>query len=142
MGSSDMQIFIKLINRKGSEKLDSDTAASLNRALVEKGKQPLDENAEATIGQTITLIIKATYTVENVKALIQDKVGIPIDEQRLIFEGKQLEDAPMLGCYTIGPGSTLHVLRRLHGGMAKKGVKKITKAEKRVQTQACVKLGL
>ena len=68
-------------------------------------------------GQTISFNIASNEKVINLKYMILDREGIPIDQQRLVFSGHQLDDDKRLDDYTIKDNSNIHLVLRLRGGM-------------------------
>ena len=68
-------------------------------------------------GKTLCLSVNSNDTINEIKQKIQQKEGIPLEQQRLVFNGKQLEDSFKLGDYNISNDSTIHLVLRLRGGI-------------------------
>jgi hypothetical protein len=68
-------------------------------------------------GKNITLEMKPDDSIHSLKQILFEKEGIPIEQQRLIFSGKQLEDNKTIQDYNIQKDNTIYLVLRLRGGM-------------------------
>merc|ERR1711966_651756 len=90
------------------------SSPALTTALSLRGGMQLF--VKTLTGKTVSIEVEEGESIEDVKAKIAEKEGIPPEQQRLIFGGQQLQDAKTIGDYDIGDDSTLHLVLRLRGG--------------------------
>ena len=95
-------------------KLDLDITS--NTSAVKPGVEHFFMAVMTLTGKTMWLYVSALHTIHEVKRMLRGGEGLPEDQQRLIFAGKQLEDGRILGDYNIKPGDALHLILRLRGG--------------------------
>ena len=75
-------------------------------------------HVKSLTGKVVTFPCVPSYTkIEDVKVLIQNREGIPPDQQRLVFAGIVMEDGQTLSRYSVKNDSTVHLVLRLRGGM-------------------------
>ena len=103
--------------------VDIDQIFGLSRLIGRIGDKPVTEvgigkeiYVKTLTGKTLVLYVEDSSLVEDVKVTIQEREGIPPDQQRLIFSGRQLEDLRTLSEYGIRKEDTLHLVLRMTGG--------------------------
>lgn len=104
---------INNINKNNINKFNS----NLNNILQIRGGLKL--YVKTLSGKTISIETDPEESIENLKKKILEKEGVPIDQQRIIFSGKQLDNLKTLSDYDIEEDSTLYLVLRLKGGKIK-----------------------
>lgn len=110
-----LHIFLISPAKGGENEHDRDLQSSRMQSCPQDGTS-FQVAIQTLSGKQITIETNSTDTIDMVKKKIQDKEGIPPDQQRLIFAGKQLEDGPAIAEYGICKGSTIYMVLRLSGG--------------------------
>lgn len=92
--------------------------------------------------KTHAVDVCATNTVDDVKTIIEAREGIPCDEQRVMFSGRQLEGSVTLAAAGVSDESTMYILMRLLGGAKKRKKKTYTKPKKQKHKHKKIKLAV
>jgi ubiquitin len=90
---------------------------ALNTALNTVPRGGMQLFVKTLTGKTVSIEVEEGESIEDVKAKIAEKEGIPAEQQRLIFGGQQLQDGKTIDDYDMGDDATLHLVLRLRGGL-------------------------
>ena len=106
---------LNVLGRFQSPGHESSSTTLMNKLLSIRGGMEL--RIKPASGRTFTLPVEPDESIESIKARIMEREGIPVDQQRIVFGGKQLDSLKSLSDYDIDEDSTLHLTLRLRGGI-------------------------
>ena len=95
----------------------ADSVSQLQNQVQNQNPVSGDFFVKTLTGKNIQITLDPNMTIAMVKQQVFECEAIPVDQQRLIFQGKQLDDNQTIGSYAITADSTLHLVLRLSGGV-------------------------